>query len=384
MGFFGIPTNILEILALLAILLTFIKKEDVAIKIIKNLSWVFIFSVLLILIGFLLSIFSNDAELVGLGILKGWFIIPMLFSFALCTQIKSFEYMEKIFFSIYFSSTLVSIIALGYKLIGIVTYDNRLTAFYLSPNHLGMYLAPGIIFGLYFLIKAISGKAFSNKTLVHGVLLSVMILALYFTYSYATCVALFLALFTCLFFIKNHGKLFLIGIVSLIIFAITFFVFQKDTVKFSSLENLSSRSSLASRQTIWKVSTLLIKESPIFGIGPGNFQTAYLSKQSLFQPYLEWAVPQPHNIFLAFWLQAGIIGIVGFLMLLFFIFKSLLILVKNKKNIALAMPLLAFFIYTVLHGLVDTPYWKNDLSFLFWVTIFMTIALGHKIPNEDL
>jgi O-antigen ligase len=99
---------------------------------------------------------------------------------------------------------------------------------------------------------------------------------------------------------------------------------------------------------------------------------------------LEWAVPQPHNIFLAFWLQAGLLGFAGFLMLLFFIFNALFRILQDKKNATLAAPLLGFFLYVVLHGLIDTTFWKNDLAFLFWVCAFLVLFLHANAGQKTL
>jgi len=88
----------------------------------------------------------------------------------------------------------------------------------------------------------------------------------------------------------------------------------------------------------------------------------------IFEPYPEWAVPQPHNIFLAFWLQTGLIGLVGFIWLI------IIIIFLNYKPKILSFILLYAIIYILIHGLVDTTYWKNDLSVIFWVII----ALNYK------
>ena len=200
-----------------------------------------------------------------------------------------------------------------------------------------------------------------------------ILLALCFTYSYGAWLAVFFALFFTIITAVHQKKFLFIGLFFVI--AVTILVFQFNTSKFSNLINFSQRSSFASRIMIWDSSILMIKQNPILGIGPGNFQSVYLSLQKYFPPYLEWAVPEPHNVFLAFWLQAGFLGLIGFLLLLFFVFKKLFGIIKNKKDPFLAAPLLGFFIYTVLHGLIDTTYWKNDFSFLFWICIFLTIFL---------
>ena len=370
---FGIPSNFFELLVLIVFLFTILiaKEKKLYLKYFRDLPVIFIFSCFLIILGVLTSIYFNDNFLTGLGILKGWFAIPILFSVIVYSSLKSGLYIDKIYKSIYLSAITVGFISILYKFFGIMTYDNRLSGFYLSPNHLAMYLSPGIFFGLYFLTNAYLQKN-TKLFFLNAALLGLIFFPLYYTYSYGAWIALFVSLILLIFFIAPK-KYFLISISLLALLSV--FSFQWNSDKLSALTNFSSRSSLASRQMIWQTSLVLIKESPILGIGPGNFQPAYLSLQPRFAPYLDWAVPQPHNIFIAFWLQSGMLGFIGFLSLLFFVFRTFFQIFKDKKNTALAAPLLGFFLYTLFHGIIDTPYWKNDLSFLFWLCVFMTVFL---------
>ena len=132
------------------------------------------------------------------------------------------------------------------------------------------------------------------------------------------------------------------------------------------LATRDERSSFSSRIMIWKSSIKILKDNWVVGIGPGNFQETYLQYQKYSPPYLEWAVPYPHNIFLAFWIQAGIIGLVGFLLLISSWFWKVL---KNKKpqDENLRCAVLGVMFYILLHGLVDTTYFKNDLAVIFWL-----------------
>ena len=376
---FNLPSNVFEVLMIASIVSSFFEKRKIIIENLADLPKLSLTSVFLIFIGITLSIIFNNNALIGLGILKGWFILPILFSFFLLTQINTLQYLNKIFASIYFSSVLVASIAIAYKLFNIITYDNRLTAFYLSPNYLAMYLANGVFFGVYFLSNAYNENKFSKKTLYYLLTLSLILLPIYYTYSYGSWIAIFLSLLITLLITKPKKKyLFFLILIILLGFL---FILQFNSEKFYSLAHFSDRSSLASRQTIWQVSTDLIKQKPFLGIGPGNFQESYLSMQKNYPPYLEWAVPEPHNVFLAFWLQTGLVGFAGFLMILFFIFKTLFLFIKNKKDAAFATPLLGFFIYTILHGLIDTTYWKNDLAFLFWICTFLSLSL-HRVTKK--
>ena len=146
------------------------------------------------------------------------------------------------------------------------------------------------------------------------------------------------------------------------------------------MANLGERSSLASRLAIWKSAGLMAEKNPLFGIGPGNFQEKYLEYQKYFPPYLEWSAPQPHNIFLAFWLESGLVGLIGFIILLVYFFRD------NKKaienNLDLGILFLAIMIYVLIHGLVDTTYWRNDLAVVFWVVAAMNKYLA-KTPAKN-
>jgi O-antigen ligase len=368
---FGLPTNVFELLVILAIVFGFIKNRKELLNKLSCISSLLVTSILLILLGIILSIFFNNNYLAGLGIFKSWFLIPIIFSYTLYASLDSELTLEKVFLSIYFSTALVAAISFVYKIAGAVTYDNRLEAFYSSPNYLAMYLAPGIFFGCYFLIKSFLQKKYSKNFFTHVFLLAILLIALYLTYSYGAWLAVFAAFLIMLMFLIHDKKHLFASIILLIVAAVC--VFQTNTQKFSGL--FSERSSFASRTMIWDASFLMIRQHPFLGIGPGNFQDNYLSLQKYFPPYLEWAVPEPHNIFLAFWIQTGLLGLAGFLLLLFFIFHMLWQLLKNKKDTAFAIPLLGYFAYTILHGLTDTPYWKNDLSFLFWISVFLLLSV---------
>lgn len=380
---FGVPSNVFEVLALTATILGTIRKRETFSNKLAEFPRLFLASIALILVGTLISIFFSNDHRAGFGILKGWFLVPIFFSFVLYVNLNHALTVEKIFQSIYFSTIFVGFIAILYKLFGITTYDNRLSAFYLSPNHLSMYLAPGIFFGLYFLSKSFLRDRFSKQLFFYSSTLLLLLIPLYCTYSYGAWIAVLISLLMTLTIARPIKKQLLLTVLFLFIFSIVLFVSQMNTQKFLSASDVFSRSSLASRQTIWQVSLLLVKQHPLTGIGPGNFQSSYLSLQPYFPPYLEWAVPEPHNILLAFWLQTGLLGFVGFLMLLFFTFKRLWMAITDKKNVAFATLLLGFFLYTFLHGMIDTPYWKNDLSFLFWVCIFLTLFLNNSFSKKD-
>lgn len=363
---FGIPTNALDVLMLGTIASGLIFLEPSSWKLQELGSRRKIMACFsLIFLGLLISTLVNKNYAVGFGIIKSWFVLPLLFSL-IATTVVSEEKRKNIYYAYYFSALTAAIISLGYYISGAVTFDGRLQGFFNSPNYLAMYLAPGIIIGAYFWEK-IYGEAKKVKIFYSLSFLSILI-SFYLTFSYAAWAAIILGLaITAI--IKNkkiNRKMAAGGLI--IIFIL--FISQQDTEKFSNVQS-SPRSSLASRVMIWQSATKILGDNIVFGIGPGNFQNKYLEYQKYFPPYLEWAVPHPHNLYLAFWLYGGMLSIAGFIALILFWFREV---IKKEKNSLWAVSF-AIILYFLLHGLVDTTYFKNDLAVIFWLNFFMPLQI---------
>ena len=355
---FTIPFTVLE-LAIYALFLIwfFQKKETFSFK---NFPWP---PVALLLAGLIVSTLFSQNQTISLGIMKGWFFAPLVFAFVASQVLKTERQIKGVFAALVFGGAGIALVGFYYFFIGDLTFDGRLQAFYLSPNHMAMAVAPALLAGLWFLLSAKS----SAEKAAWGLSSALIFFAFYFTYSYAGWLAAFFGVLFLLFFssVSKNSKIAIVGF--LVFAALSLIVFQAGGEKFSNI--FSERGQFASRLTIWTAAAELIKEHPIVGIGPGMFQEEYLALQPQFPPYLEWAVPQPHNVFLAFWLQTGIFGLIAFIWLLILFFKRGFEMIKKDSGTAVLC--LSLMIYILLHGLVDTTYWKNDLAVIFWLTVFV-------------
>jgi O-antigen ligase len=370
---FGIPTTVLEIL-IYALFIFWLVKEFRFCKF-KNLlitNYSLLVAIILIFIGVsLATIFSSDLR-TSAGIWKAWFVDPILFFIVLISVIKSEEQIKKVLSSLFLSGTAVSIIALGYLILGKLDPVGRLQAFYTSPNYLAMYLAPALIIGLSFLIfrnpkypfcSAARGRSYNPPIIfknndsplksqkpyfgfLSGIILLLVIL--FFAHSYGAWLgiiaAIGLGLFICLF--KSSKKLAwaICVLILIILLLLGYFALSQRQASFDA------------RLIIWQKAWEVFKANPIFGIGPGTFGN-----------YL-----QPHNIFLAFLLQTGFMGFIGFIWLLAWFFKAG---IKNRELRIINITLMSVMAYILVHGLVDTTYWKNDLSAVFWIIIGLMAVL---------
>jgi O-antigen ligase len=193
--------------------------------------------------------------------------------------------------------------------------------------------------------------------------LAAIIIAFYLTQSYAAWIAVAGALCLSAFFLSKERKKILCGALAIVLI---FVFYQLGTKKWDNVVSLKERSSFSSRIMIWKAAEHIIKDNFVWGIGPENFQEKYLEYQKFYPPYLEWAVPHPHSVYLAFWVETGLVGLIGFLWLVISWFKKIL----QAENDGMKVVLFGIMAYFLLHGLVDTTYFKNDLAAVFWLVIF--------------
>ena len=302
-----------------------------------------------------------DAQRVALGVWKGWLLAPMLYFYVLTQQLSRADQVKKLLQAFVYSGALVALASYAYGMFSEgMTYDFRLSGFYESANYLSLYLVPALLLGIYFLLQ---GRSRLNLAAV-----TVMVHALFMTKSYAAILGIFgaLGLYVLVILVRlklSRKKLFM----ALALLFITFVAVvgsQLRSEKFRQFLDLENRSSSSVRLEIYEISWGLINEYPLTGVGPGLFQAYYQTHgpEYLGRAPMEWNIPHPHNVFLAFWLNAGLLGFLAFL--------GLLILAHRR----ITYPMLALW-GLLIHGLFDTPFWKNDLAMIFWLLIGAILIL---------
>jgi len=362
---FWTPFNVLEVLIYTSFCLWLFQIVFFGVKpIIIEKQWVC--PAFFIFFGVTLSTLFSQNINISAGIWKSWFIAPMLFALVLIHSIKTKAQLKRIIVSLVLSGAVVALIALFYWFGNDLTYDGRLRAFFLSPNHLAMYLSPILLLSLslYPLIKQ------KNFKILLFLIQSIFFFVVYLTYSHGAWLGLIGALVFLIILRLKPKRLYVVRLsAALMIFTLVIIIF----ISLFSPSIFFGKS----RLVIWRSALEIIKDHPWLGIGPGMFQRYYLEYQKYFLPYPEWAAPQPHNIFLAFWLQAGLIGLIGFIWLLVVWFKEVLGNLSGVYHSFLASSAVAM-IYVLVHGLTDTTYWKNDLSVVFWLIIALGYIMSHR------
>lgn len=302
-----------------------------------------------------------DAQKVALGVWKGWITAPMLYFAVLTQTVRSPLYLQRFLRAFAYSGALVALSAYIMAVCGKgITYDFRLSGFFESANYLSLYLVPPFLVSACFLMKRAGRAALVDY--FDLISLVVMAHAIFFTKSYAAIIAVFGALILYMLYIVFKGKVskkaVIVGIFALLATFTLVILTQINTSKFQQFLDWQNRSSTSVRLEVYEIAWNLIEKSPLTGVGPGLFQANYQTEgpRILGHAPMEWNIPHPHNIFFAFWLNAGLLGLLALLLFIILAHRSF------------TWPLVAFW-GIIIHGFFDTPFWKNDLSMIFWLIL---------------
>ncbi|MDQ7815320.1 MAG: O-antigen ligase family protein [Patescibacteria group bacterium] len=235
----------------------------------------------------------------------------------------------------------------------------RATGPFPFPNAVALYCAPlaALFFGLATFTEVRSTK-YARHLLWLGFLSASLATLL------AKSVGGSLAIFSCVTLTLLWNKKTRLPIIGAIILgaAILFSVPQlrEPTIKTLSFQNWSGRV----RVWMWQETADMLKDRPIFGAGLGAYPTVFAPYHK--KTFIE-IFQYPHNILLNLWSETGLPGILAFIWIIVtWIITALRNEVRStryKPSIVYLLPLIAL----LIHGLVDVPYFKNDLAFQFWI-----------------
>lgn len=123
------------------------------------------------------------------------------------------------------------------------------------------------------------------------------------------------------------------------------------------------------RAFIWTDTWKMLLANPLLGVGLGNYPVGFAPFRT--RTWIE-IFQYPHNILLNFWSEIGVIGVVGFGWIMAKKLREMILTtVKNgaAKELWVRAGVVAAMATILVHGLVDVPYFKNDLAMLFWLII---------------
>ncbi len=359
----------------------------------------------LLLFSTIVSVFVSPDKRGGLGILKAYFVEPILVYLVIKNVVKSRKDWWLVWGALGLSGVWVALLAVFQGLTGWLIFApheaalGRAHAVYNTANAVGLYLGPIVmlLLGVWQNLKSqnLNVKAKTQMSKLRWLVLLaifVMILAIILSKSSGALVGLVVALLLpsayCL--LPTDWRRWAVrvaGIVALVAGVWFFFNISHFTPKNVDPYVRESTDTLQFRLCLWEGTKNLLLDRPVFGAGLSGFKELY--SQKYFTCDAE-PLEYPHNWVLNFWVETGALGLIAFLLILWRYFKVLNGYMVTWLNgcwgddgdekpcnyTAMSLCFFVAMVYWLVHGLVDVPYFKNDLSLEFFVIVGLAETLG--------
>lgn len=380
-GIFNLPFNLLSGIIWLLVFIFFLRHirnipnlfKDLRNKlksknnIFSSLRW----PIILIIVSAYIATFFVKDSIGAMGLFKSYFLEALFFFVLLVFSLKKEEFKNCIY-ALQILVFLIFGVALFQKLSGNFIFNTtnileqgRVTTFFGYPNANGLILLP--IFFLTFINlfkdRKLYLKIFNLLTLIFS------LIVIYWAKSESALIAIIagLLLFVLFKIIKNKKFILVISLLIIVIAFILPFIVkapkeidEPGTINYTLkqkvlLQDLSGQV----RRQMWQETIEYLKDYPILGTGLGAYQEKMESYHQT--KYIEIFL-YPHHIWLNFWVSLGIFGLIGFIWL------SILLIIKLTRNLSKEnLILLVVFLAVIIQGIVEVPYFKNDLAIIWWL-----------------
>ncbi len=324
----------------------------------------------LLLIASLGACFVGDDLRSALGIWRAYFLEPMLVYVIARHTLKTEQDWELVYKGLGVAVLGLTVLALYQFLTGnylptwewMVAETRRATGVYTSPNSLGLFVAP---VAMLFLARILAARnAFVWKEHRFDVLVVLAaIIAILLAWSKGAMIAFAVgAAYLCYRLISKKYTLIVIAACAAIILIIP--VTRSKAIELTRFQSASGQSRLA----LYQGSLDLIKQHPLTGTGLAQFGKAFERVRP--EAFTEKLI-YPHNVFLNFWLETGLLGLIAVLWIIGIASRR----AQQNNDSIIILGASAALLTMLVHGLVDVPYFKNDLAILTW------LILSHDILN---
>ncbi len=369
----GIPYTALE-LALLAVLVAYVAE-----KLYRKESFPdprrmpYFWPLALLLLAAAISVLVAPDKRAAAGIWKAYFVEPALVSVVLWDILRSPRDVEKLIGAFFTGGIIVStyelaafVYALGIHRPNLV--DSPVVVLYNTPNATGLFLGPLLAIAASMILFGTRQERF------RGSFFAVFAFPA-FVLSFSRGAWLGLLAAALLLVWQHRQRVVLAGVMVLAVAAAAVVPAVRHRIEHQFNPN-DPANSLVTREHLWKA-TLQMQGNlrhVFFGTGLSGF------KHDI-QPYKNFAgytenLIYPHNIVLNFWTETGLLGLGAFAWLaVLWVRNTWFRLRPEGPQRVYFIGLAAASVTILVHGMLDVPFFKNDLAFLTLALVGIQAAL---------
>jgi putative inorganic carbon (hco3(-)) transporter len=333
-------------------------------------------ALLLLAAAILDTVFAPDRR-AALGLLKAYFVEPMLAGLVVAAMARSQPRARLLLAALAVAGSLIAVANIVVAIHALVNHSFSVVTppvvIYTSANAIPLYLEPLVAFALPLAVfdedrrtRALAAAFVALSTIATGL-----------SFSRAGWLTLIAQVVLVALFSRWRWRL-IIAAAAVVAAAFALSRRVRDRV-LVELDLSSPANTIVLRLSLWKSTLNMLSHRPLFGGGLSGFKASI-------QPYRDPAYHEnqiyPHNLFLNFWAETGLLGLLAFLWLMVQVVRSgLRGLHAGGWARIMAIGVLGLVLSFLVHGLLDAPYFKNDQALAFWV--LLGIQLGSVLEYRS-
>jgi len=295
----------------------------------------------------------------ALGLYRAYFIEPVVLFYVAVDLIKRSEQVALLVLAFGIGSSLFAMLNLVVFTQALIAHSVHVgaapNALYGDANYVAMYLEPAVAMAAAVVLFA-TGRRWR---LLGAAWLVLTGLALIFTFSKGSYLPLAALALLAAFTAPRIGVPILIGsgVVAFGLSRIPLIAQRLGTTELS----------IGGRIELFSGAVQMIRRNPIFGVGLGGYSAEFRG----YAPEI-----YPHDVWLTFWVELGLLGVIAFVAILAMLLWQAWRAWPRARDCyrPATWGAGAALVMWVLHGLVDSPYWKNDMSVEFWILAALIVA----------
>jgi len=360
----GFPFTTLELALLTLVAVYLVEKLRSAEKFPDPRSIPYFWPVTLLMVAATISVFVAPDKRAAAGIWKAYFLEPVVAAYILADILRTRADLAKLLQGFFISGVVVAVLNEAAFAVAVAAHRPNLVeapvvVLFNTPNATGLFLAP--------LMAAAAALVFfgeRRERVEAAAFFALAAPALAFSFSRGAWLGLGLALVLVAVLHRRRAQALAILVVAGVAALLVPAVRKRLAHEFNPTDPYNS---VNTRTSLWNATISMMEHGtrPILGNGLSGFKAAIRPFKDI-SGYNEDLI-YPHNTFLTFWTETGLLGVVAFAWIVVDAVRhSYRAIRAHTGQYAYHVAFSAAAVAILVHGQLDVPYFKNDLA---WMTL---------------